>query len=155
MLSTEAVKVQHGMRVIIEGWGGETPLEGVVERVEPYGFTKISALGIEEQRVRVIIGFAADPGDRPVLGHGFRVDVRVVIWEDDDVLIAPLTALFRHDGGWAVFTVAGGEAHLAPVSIGRRAGLRVAVQTGLAAGDRVVASPGERIADGVRVVERN
>ena len=145
MLSTEAVKVQPGMRAIIERWGGEQPLEGVVERVEPYGFTKISALGIEEQRVNVIVGFTGGGLERADLGHGFRVDVRVVVWEAEDVLTVPVTAVFRDGDGWAVFAVEDGNARLRSLTLGRRAGLRVAVTGGLDAGARVVLSPSERI----------
>ena len=142
MLSTEAVKVEPGMRAIIEGWGGDEPLPGVVERIEPFGFTKVSALGIEEQRVNTIF-------------HGFRVDVRVVVWEADDVLTVPLTALFRSGDGWALFVDDQGTARQVSVQTGRRAGLRVEVTGGLDAGARVVVSPGERIADGTGVVERD
>ncbi len=155
MLSTEAVRVRPGMRVIIEGWGGEAPLAGVVARVEPYGFTKISALGIEEQRVNVLVNLTGDPSAWADLGHGFRVDVRVVVWESGDALTVPVTALFRDDGGgWALFVSDGGVARRRPITVGRRAGLQVQVTRGLAQGEQVVVNPTDAIADGVAVATR-
>ena len=154
MLSTEAVKVAVGQRVIVEGWGGADALEGTVARIEPYGFTKISALGVEEQRVNVIVDLTSPPETWRALAHGFRVDVRVVIWESAEALTVPVTALFRRDGEWSVFTTEDGLARLREVTIGRRSGLDTEVRAGLAAGERVIVSPGPRIADGVPVVDR-
>ena len=104
LLSVDAVKVEAGQRVIIDRWGGEHPLEASVRVVEPLAFTKVSALGIEEQRVNVVMDLIDPPEQRANLGHGYRVNVRIVSWEGDDVLTVPLTALFRNDKGWAVFT---------------------------------------------------
>ena len=154
MLSTDAVRVEPGMRVIIDGWGGADPLAGEVERVEPFGFTKVSALGIEEQRVNVVITRRGDANDWAALGHGFRVDVRVVVWESDSALVLPVTSLFRDGDGWAVFAEEGGVARLRRVGVGRRAGLRVQITEGLAEGERVVSSPSDRIADGVPIISR-
>ncbi len=154
MLSTDAVKVRAGMRVIVDGWGGDQPLEGVVERVEPFGFTKISALGIEEQRVNVVVALRGDRERWRALGHGFRVEVRVVIWEGDSVLSVPVTALFRDGDGWALFVAEDGVARRRTVSVGRRSGLAVQITGGLRAGEQVVVSPGDRLADGVAVVDR-
>ncbi len=154
LLSTDAVKVKQGMRVIVDGWGGSEPLDGRVERVEPYGFTKLSALGIEEQRVNVVIAFDGKHERWASLGHGFRVDVRIVVWESDTVLTVPVTALFRSDDGFAVFVDSAGLARLREVSIGQRAGLEVQVLEGLEPGDRVVVSPGDRIRDGVSLTSR-
>ena len=154
LLSTDAVKVAPDMRVIVEGWGGEQPLEGVVERVEPFGFTKLSALGIEEQRVNVVIGLGGDRSRWHSLGHGFRVEVRIVVWESDAVLTVPLTGLFRSGDGFAVFVDDAGVARLRSVRIGQRAGLKVQVLEGLEPGTRVVVSPSDRIRDGVLLTAR-
>jgi HlyD family secretion protein len=154
MLSTEAVRVRPGQRTVIEGWGGVDPLGGEVVRIEPYGFTKMSALGVEGQRVNVIVALTSERTAWQALGHGFRVDVHVVVWESEAALTVPVTALFRHQAGWAVFVEEAGSARLRRVEIGHRAGLVTEVTAGLAAGDRVIASPSERIADGVAVVGR-
>lgn len=154
-LSTDAVKVAPGQRVIIDEWGGEEPLTGTVRRVEPYGFTKVSALGIEEQRVNVIVDFT-DPSARwERLGHGYRVEVRVVLWQTDDVLPLPLTALFRAGERWAVFVEKDGRARRRHVSIGRRNGMEAEIVSGLTAGDRVVLHPSDRTVDGVRIAPRS
>jgi len=154
LLSADAVRVQPGQRVIIEAWGGDRPLDGRVERVEPYGFTKVSALGIEEQRVNVIVDITSPRERWPRLGHGYRVEPRIVLWESDDVLRVPLSALFRHEQRWAVFVVEDGRARLRPVEIGQGNGLEAEVVDGLEAGERVVAHPGDRVAPGARVTER-
>ncbi|MCP5151797.1 MAG: HlyD family efflux transporter periplasmic adaptor subunit [Ectothiorhodospiraceae bacterium] len=154
MLSTDAVKVRPGMRVIVEGWGGDVPLAGEVERIEPRGFTKVSALGIEEQRVNVVVGLRDPHQTWRSLGHGFRVDIRVVLWETDAALTVPVTALFRDGAAWAVFAERDGVAHLTRVDVGRRSGLDVQVTDGLREGDRVILSPSDRVADGVPVVGR-
>jgi HlyD family secretion protein len=155
LLSTDAVKLRGGMRVIVEGWGGDGPLSAVVDRVEPFGFTKLSALGIEEQRVNVVMTLTGDAEAWAALGHGFRVDVRVVIWESDAALTVPLTALFRTADGDAVFVDDDGVARLRQVRTGRRAGITVQVLEGLQAGERVVLSPGDRIEDGVLIAARS
>jgi len=154
MLSSDAVKVKQGMRVIIDNWGGDASLPGTVERVEPFGFTKISALGIEEQRVNVVVALAGDASAWQSLGHGFRVDVRVVVWASEATLTVPLTAVFRNGDGWAVFIAANGIARRRAVQLGRRAGLRAQIDGGLEAGDVVVVSPGDRVRDGVALLER-
>jgi len=154
LLSSNAVQVRAGQRVIIENWGGEKPLAGKVVRVEPLGKTKVSALGIEEQRVDVVIDFTDAPARWEKLGHGFRVETRIVLWEAGDVLKVPLSALFRVGERWAVFLVAGNRASRRLVRVGRRTSLEAEVTEGLKAGDRVVVHPSDRIADGVRVVQR-
>ncbi|MEO8501285.1 MAG: efflux RND transporter periplasmic adaptor subunit [Vicinamibacteria bacterium] len=150
-LSTDAVKVNPGDAVRIEQWGGEKALNGRVRRVEPSGFLKLSALGVEEQRVNVIISFedAAEVWQR--LGDGYRVEVSVVIWEQPDILKVPTGALFRHAGSWAVFIFDGGRARLREVGIGRRNELEAQVLSGLEAGARVIIHPGDGISDGTRV----
>jgi HlyD family secretion protein len=154
LLSADAVRVQGGQRVIIEGWGGEQSLDGVVRRVEPFGFTKVSALGIEEQRVNVVIDIK-DSRDRwQRLGHGYRVEPRIVVWESTDVLRVPLSALFRHGEQWAVFVEWDGRAALRRVEIGQGNGLEAEVRSGLEAGERVVLHPGDRVSPGARLAER-
>ena len=154
LLSTDAVKVRSGQKVLIEQWGGDAPLAGVVRRVEPSGFMKISALGVEEQRVNVIVDLR-DPRDAwESLGDGFRVEVRIVTWEQDDVVTVPSSSLFRHEEGWAVFAVEEGHASLRPVEIGQRNGLAAQVMSGLEEGRQVIVHPSDSIEDGVAVAER-
>ncbi|MBW8370560.1 MAG: efflux RND transporter periplasmic adaptor subunit [Thiobacillus sp.] len=154
VLSTHAVKIAPGSKVILDRWGGEQSVEGTVRVVEPSGFTKISALGVEEQRVRVIVDFSSPREAWARLGDGYRVEARFVLWEGADVLQLPTSALFRQGEGWAAFVLDGRRARQAPVEIGQRAGLATQVVSGLKAGDRVVAHPDETIKDGVRVKPR-
>lgn len=154
VLSTHAVKITPGAKVILDRWGGDQAVEGRVRAVEPSGFTKISALGVEEQRVRVIVDFAAPRETWEPLGDGYRVEARFVLWEADDVLQLPTSALFRQGEGWAVFAVEGGRARLTPVETGHRAGLATQVLSGLDAGVRVVSHPDDKIGDGTRVKPR-
>jgi HlyD family secretion protein len=155
LLSADAVRVQPGQRVVIEAWGGDQPLDGVVERVEPFGFTKVSALGIEEQRVNVVIDITSPRERWERLGHGYRVEPRIVLWESPDVLRVPLSALFRDGDEWAVFVERAGRADLQEVEIGQGNGLHAEVRTGLEAGERVVLHPADRVSPGVRLVERD
>ncbi len=120
VLSTHAVKIAPGSKVILDRWGGEQTVEGTVRRVEPSGFTKISALGVEEQRVRVIVDFVSPREDWQSLGDGYRVEARFVLWEGDDILQVPTSALFRQGEGWAFFAVEGGRARVTPVETGQR-----------------------------------
>lgn len=151
LLSTDAVKIRPGSRVLIEQWGGEKPLEGKVRRVEPSGFTKISALGVEEQRVNVVIDLVSPREEWPTLGDGFRVEVRIVVWENADVLKVPTGALFRRGDDWAVFIVAAGHAEERRIRLGQRNGFEAEVLEGLAAGDQVVLHPSDQITAGVPV----
>jgi len=153
-LSTDAVRVQPGQRVLIERWGGAMPLEGRVRRVEPYGFTKVSALGIEEQRVNVIVDFTSPYEQWQRLGHGYQVEAQVVRWEADNVLAIPLTALFRDGEAWAVFVDEKGRAAVRHVEPGHRNGIRAEVRSGLTAGERIVLHPSDRVAQGVRIAPR-
>lgn len=154
LLSADAVRVEAGQRVLIEAWGGDRPLEGRVRRVEPFGFTKVSALGIEEQRVNVIIDIR-EPRERWLrLGHGYRVEPRILLWEARDVLRVPLSALFRDGDRWAVFVAEDGHAELRTVEIGQDNGLEAEVRGGLDAGERVVLHPGDRVSPGARLSER-
>jgi len=154
LLSADAVGVVPGAPVSIEDWGG-APLDGRVRRIEPFGFTKVSALGIEEQRVNVVIDFAGGPEAPPAgLGHGFRVTVRIRTDHLPDALVVPQGALFRHEGDWAVFVVADGRAERRPVALGPANQEDAAVTEGLSAGDTVVLYPGERVGEGARVSAR-
>jgi HlyD family secretion protein len=155
LLSTDAVQVQPGARVIIDNWGrGSEPLNGRVRHVEPFGFTKISALGVEEQRVNAIIDFTDPRALWQSLGHGYRVEVSIVVWEDDAVLQVPVSALFRRGTQWAVYRVADGAAALTPVTVGHDNGVRAEVLEGLEAGATIILFPGEQIEDGTGVEQR-
>ena len=154
LLSSDAVKVTPGDRVIIEEWGGAEDLSGEVRRVEPFGFTKISALGIEEQRVNTVIDFTTPREAWTALGHGYRVELRVVIEEREDTLRLPIPALFRSGEDWSVFVNDDGRARLRTVELGLRNTLYAEVQNGLAAGDEVILHPSDRVVDGVRVRAR-
>ncbi|MEM1179720.1 MAG: HlyD family efflux transporter periplasmic adaptor subunit [Acidobacteriota bacterium] len=153
-LSMDAVKIEAGQPVLIEQWGGDRPLRGKVRRVEPSGFTKVSALGVEEQRVNVIVDVEEAREAWGALGDGFRVEVRVVVWGEDEVLQVPTSALFRHGDGWAVFTRVADVASLRPVSIGARNGLSAQVVDGLGEGDEVLVHPSDAVSDGVAVAAR-
>ncbi len=155
LLSSDAVKVRHGQKVLIERWGGEKNLEGVIRRVEPYGFTKYSALGVEEQRVNVIVDFTNPREAWAALGDGYRVELRIVIQEADDVLLVPTSSLFRVDEDQAVFAVRDGKATLTTVEIGKRNGLHGELLSGLEEGATVLVHPGDAIEDGVKVAERS
>lgn len=154
VLSSDAVKITPGDRVILEHWGGDQPLNARVKRVEPQAFTKISALGVEEQRVYVIADFT-DPLELwNNLGDGYRVEARMVIWENPDVLKVPTSALFRQGDDWAVFVDEGGVARVRLVEIGRRNALESQVLSGLEEGDRVVVHPSDKVVDGVKIEQR-
>ena len=154
LLSPDAVRVREGMPVRFLRWGGDQPLTGVVRRVEPTGFTKISALGVEEQRVLVICDITTPYDSWQSLGDGFRVEAEFILWEQDDVLQAPASALFRLGETWAVFRLEGRRAHVTEVQVGARSGLAAEILGGLEAGDRVVIYPGDEVADGARVTPR-
>ena len=148
VLSADAVRIRPEARMLLDRWGGGTPLEARVRRVEPSGFTKISTLGVEEQRVNVIGDLAAPPEG---LGDGFRVEARIVVWEGADVLRVPPSALFRHGDGFAVFVVVDGVARLRDVKVGERGGDGAEILSGLEPGEQVILHPSDRVADGVRV----
>jgi HlyD family secretion protein len=154
LLSSDAVSVAAGQRVLIERWGGETALEGRVRLVEPYGFTKVSALGIEEQRVNVIIDLTSPTEEWARLAHGYQVELRIILWEAADALKLPMLALFRDGENWAVFVESGGRAELRHVTLGRRSQLEFQVLDGLEDGERVVLHPSDRVQAGVRIAAR-
>lgn len=155
VLSADAVRIEPGMRVLFERWGAPEPLEGRVRRVEPVGFTKVSALGVEEQRVLVIADITSPREAWARLGDAYRVNARFVLWEDDDVLRVPASALFRHADGWAVFAVEQARAVLRAVEIGHRGAWLTEVRGGLAAGDAVIVHPDRDIEPGTRVRVRD
>lgn len=148
VLSADAVRIAPGTRVMFERWGGGRPLEGVVRVVEPVGFTKVSALGVEEQRVWVIADFASPPEEWERLGDGYRVEASFIVWENDNVLQIPASALFRYGDGWAVFAVEEGKATRREVQIGHRNDLRAEIIAGLQEDDRVITHPDDTIEDG-------
>lgn len=152
--SEEALQINPGQAVLIDGWGGGRTLSGTVRRVEPFGFTKVSALGIEEQRVNVVVDIN-DPADIwEGLGHGFRIDARVILWQSDDALTVPLTALFRNGGGWQLFEVSEGVARATDVEIGQQTETEVQVLSGIEPGAEIVRYPDDRMEDGIRVIGR-
>jgi HlyD family secretion protein len=154
VLSAEAVRIRPGMPVIFERWGGEGPLEGRVRVIEPTGFTKISTLGVEEQRVLVISDIVSPPEKWAQLGDGYRMEASFILWEDSGVLQVPVSALFRYKGGWAVFVVRDRKARLHTVEIGYKNGLSAQVVSGLNEADTVITHPASSIEDGIRVRPR-
>ncbi|MFP5285100.1 MAG: efflux transporter periplasmic adaptor subunit, partial [Thermoanaerobaculia bacterium] len=140
--------------VEIEQWGGGKALAGRVRRVEPSGFLKISALGVEEQRVNVVVDLAGSPEERRGLGDGFRVEVRVVVWESPDALQVPTSALFRDEQGWAAFVMENGKAVRRRIEVGPQSDRSAAVISGLREGEKVIIHPSADIADGVEVAPR-
>ena len=154
LLSSDAVRVTQGTPVEMVRWGGDRTLRGRVRLVKPLGRTEVSALGVEEQRVEVVADVELPAAVQGRLGTGYRVVARFVLWDGADVLQVPQSALFRHDGGWAVFAVRDGRAQRHPVTVGRRSGLRVQITEGVTAGTRVITHPGETLMDGMRVTVR-
>ena len=151
VLSRDAVAVRPGARVMLEQWGGPGPLAARVRLVEPSGFTKISALGVEEQRVYVIADFTDPIEKRATLGDSYRVEARIVTWESANALRAPAGALFQRGGVWQAFTIEGGRAHLRTVKVGRSNGVSTEVLEGLDENTSVVVYPGDKVTDGTRV----
>lgn len=155
LLSTDAVKIVEGAIAEIIGWGGSDRLTGKVRRIETAGFTKVSALGIEEQRVRVIIDLDEESRARHKLGHEYRVLARIRVWSSEGALRIPIGALFRHQGQWAAYRVASGRAVLTTLELGHRNESVAEVLSGLSQGDRVVLYPSDRVMNGVKVAMRS
>lgn len=151
VLSRDGVAIRPGARVQLEQWGGGEPLAGRVRLVEPAAFTKVSALGVEEQRVYVIVDLTDPLAKRPTLGDAYRVEARIVTWESPDVLKVPSGALFQRGEQWQTYVVDGGRARKRTVQVGHGNGVETEVLAGLNAGDQVVVYPGDKVADGVRV----
>ena len=155
MLSMDAVRISEGDAVLIEQWGGEHNLHGTVRRVEPFGFTKISALGVEEQRVNVIVDFLDPEAAWEALGDGYRVEIRVVVWHAENVAKVPTSSLFRSREAWAVYRLGDDNtARLTEVRIGERTAMEAQVLEGLSEGDRVIAYPSDQVEDGIEVLPR-
>lgn len=150
VLTSDAVEIRPGARVSIDRWGGDSALAGRVRRIEPSAFTQLSALGVEEQRVNVIIDLDLAHARAAQLGDGYRVEASISIWEGHDRLMVPAGAVFRQGDGWATYVVEGGRASLRPLQLGRRNNAAVEVLGGLSAGERVVLYPADNVTDGVR-----
>ncbi len=153
LLTADAVRLRPGAKVTVDRWGG-APLAARVRTVEPAAVTRISALGVEEQRVTVVMDLEEPPVKWAALGDGYRVEVRIVVEEKKGVVSVPLGATFRHGGGWALYVADGGVVRVRPVTLGARSESAVEVVSGVAVGDRVVVHPSERVADGVRIEAR-
>lgn len=151
VLSRDGVAIRPGARVMLERWGGDEPLNARVRLVEPSAFTKISALGVEEQRVYVIADFTDPLEKRPTLGDSYRVEARVVVWEKPDALHAPAGALFQRGGQWQTFVIDGSKARLRTVKTGRSNGVETEILEGLNPGEQLVVYPGDKVIDGTRV----
>jgi HlyD family secretion protein len=154
VLSADAVRISPGSRVLFERWGGVGALEGRVRVIEPSGFTKVSALGVEEQRVWVIVDFSSPAAQWARLGDAYRVEASFIVWEEADVLQIPASAVFRDGDGWAAFVAEDGRAARRRVELGQRTGLVAQVVAGIREGERVIVHPDDRLRDGVAVTER-
>jgi HlyD family secretion protein len=155
LLSSDAVRVVAGARATIEQWGGQQTLDARVRRVEPAGFTKVSALGVEEQRVNVLLDFTDPAAAWASLGDAYRIEARIVVWETDDAVQVPTSALFRVGRDWAVYRVDNKRARRVIVKIGHQTGQHAEVLAGLGPGDRVVIHPGDMLDDGARITVRS
>jgi HlyD family secretion protein len=151
VLSRDGAAIAPGSKVEFEQWGGGTPLIGRVRLVEPAAFTKVSALGVEEQRVKLIADLLTPPDQRPSVGDNFRVEARIIVWETDRALKVPAGALFREGQQWAAFVQDNGHAQLRVVTIGRSSGTETQILDGLKVGEQVILYPGSRVHDGQRV----
>lgn len=151
VLSRDGAVIAPGTKVELEQWGGGEPLAAQVRLIEPAAFTKVSALGVEEQRVNVIADLLAAPGQRRNLGDNFHVEARIVVWETNQALKVPSGALFRRGQEWAALVVANGRAQLRVVKAGRSSGTETQVIEGLKEGEEVILYPGERVRGGQRV----
>ena len=151
VLSADAVRIKPGMKVLFERWGGEASLEGIVRIIEPVGFLKISALGVEEQRVLIISDFTSPAEQWQRVGDGYRVEARFILWHEDDVLQIPASSLFRYQQGWAVFVVENNHAKRRVVKVGQRNGLVAQILEGVNEGEQVVNHPSDDVEDGRRI----
>lgn len=154
VLSADAVKIKPGMPVLFDRWGGEGLLEGRVRNVEPVGFTKVSALGVEEQRVLIISDFTSPSEKWQRLGDSYRVEARFILWQKDNVLQVPASSLFRYNSGWAVFIAKDGRAERRSVKVGQRNGLVAQILEGVKEGEQVINHPSDEVEDQRRVTLR-
>lgn len=155
VLSRDGAAIMPGFRAELEQWGGGPPLQAKVKLVEPAAFTKVSALGVEEQRVNVVLDILTPPAERRSLGDNFRVDARIILWEADQILQVPSGALFRQGTNWAVFVWSDGRARLRLPQVGRSSGIETQILSGLQQGEQVILYPGDRVQDGLRVAPAN
>lgn len=151
VLTEDAVRITPGAKVILDRWGGPWPLTAHVSVIEPSAFTRLSALGVEEQRVSIVIDFDEPLERRAELGDGYRVEAHIVTWQKDDVMVVPSSAVFRQKEGWATFVAMQGRARLRMLGIGHRSASDVEVTSGLSAGEQVVIHPSDKVEDGVRI----
>lgn len=151
VLTTDAARIKDGDRAIIERWGGPSDLQGIVRRVEPSGFTKVSALGVEEQRVWVILDISSSPETWTGLGDGYSVEVKIIVDQTDQAIIVPIGALFRNGEGWNVFVVEEGRAHLRRLEVTHLSPSAAAIAQGIRSGETVVLYPSAALADGSRI----
>ncbi|PKN51314.1 MAG: efflux transporter periplasmic adaptor subunit [Deltaproteobacteria bacterium HGW-Deltaproteobacteria-13] len=154
VLSSDAVKIKKGTPVLFKRWGNDEPLAGIVRLVEPAGFTKISSLGVEEQRVLVIVDITSPPEKWQVLGDGYRMETHFIIWEGKNILQIPASALFRLGKDWAVFVEERGKARRRVVSVGQRNGLTAEILSGLKENEKVIAYPDDSIGEGTKIRQR-
>ncbi len=154
VLSRDAVKISPGTKVEFDRWGGNETLEGLVRTVEPVGFTRVSALGVEEQRVLVIIELLSPAEKWRRLGDGYRMEALFILWQDNDVLQVPTSALFRNQDTWSLFVVQDNVAKIRNVEPGRRSGISTQIISGVNEGDKVINHPGRHVEDGIRVSPR-
>lgn len=152
VLSEQAVRVSPGNAVLFKKWGGDSTLTGIVHRVEPDAFTEISALGVTEQRVNIIADILNPP---PSLGSGYRVEAHIIIWEGEDILTVPTSAIFQVDGDWHVFTIESGKANLRRIRIGQRSSDAAEIFEGLSVDDEVILFPSDKIDAGIKVKSEN
>jgi HlyD family secretion protein len=154
ILSSDAVKIKKGTPVLFKRWGRDEPLAGIVRLVEPAGFTKISSLGVEEQRVLVLVDITSPPERWQVLGDGYRLEAHFIIWEGENILQIPASALFRLGKDWAVFVEEKGKARKRVVEVGQRNGLAAQIISGLKENEKVLAYPDDSISDGTKIKAR-
>ncbi|MCW9028070.1 MAG: HlyD family efflux transporter periplasmic adaptor subunit [Kangiella sp.] len=154
LISTEAVRVSQGQKVRMEGWGGDTVLEGIVRQVEPMAYKKVTALGIEEQRVNIYIDFASPPEQWQKLGHGYQLDVDIILADKPNSLIVPVIAMVREGTQWVAFAIEDGVATKRTLEIGAINGLEAEVLTGVSEGEVLIYNPSEEIEDGLSVTPR-
>lgn len=155
LLSSDVVRLSEGASAYVERWGGDNALLAEIRRIEPSAFTKVSALGIAEQRVKVLLDILSPADERPMLGDGFRVFVRVIEWQNDDALQVPISALFRDDDDWTVFRVHEGMAVATKVAIGQRNASVAQILDGISEGDAVITHPSDRVSDGIEIIDRS
>jgi len=154
VLSSDAVKIKKGTEIVFQRWGKEEPLNGRVRIVEPAGFTKISSLGVEEQRVLVIADITSPPDQWSALGDGFRMEAHFIVWKAQNILQVPASSLFRSGKDWAVFVADGGRARKRVVTIGHRNGLAAEILSGLEENEKVLAYPDDAISEGTKIRQK-